>query len=492
MSKKIRKIFTYLLLTVLAVVGLGNVVNVSAEGTDGGDPVPADPKTNVVITKVETGDDPAEMTLEQLEKGVDVASYFKDGKVLPGVSFTWYSVTADQLETLTAPTASYDTVAKVDALVGENTGTTTEETDTNGQVTISDLPEGNYWIVENTKGTIVSSRAVPFALTLPFTNQTRDGWLKEINVYPKNTLQDEPDVPVKTIDESNNAIGEEHTWTISQNIPVGIEEYHEFKFTDAIDSRLDWVGNVEVTAADVNLVLDTDYTVDFNDEAGQSSNLLLGKDLTGILTVDFTDTGLAKLAGATGPIEITFQTKINDTAIMGEPIENNVQVDFDNGHGRTVEKTPDEVPSVHSGGKKFVKVDQANEELLLAGAEFKIKNPAGDFVIIGTDGAVTFGAEADAKLFTSAEAGTFEIKGLPYGEYILVETKARDGYALPTDPNTSFTVNADSYKDAAVLKIDNKEITIPQTGGIGTAIFTMIGAALMIFATVYYKRTSNA
>lgn len=484
MSKKIRKIFTYLLLTVLTVVGLGNVVNSVAEA--------AEPTTNVVITKVETDDVPADMTLDQLADGVDVATYFTDGKVLPGVSFTWYSVTANQLETLTAAPASYDTVAKVDALVGENTGTKTKETDTDGQVTISNLPEGNYWIVENTKGTIVSSRAVPFALTLPFTNQTGDGWLETINVYPKNTLADEPVNPVKTVDKSNNAIGEDNTWTIKQTIPAGIEDYHDFKFTDAINSRLDWVGNLSVTASGIDLVEGTDYTATFNDEAGQSSELLLGKPLTGILTVDFTDAGLAKLADATDPIVITFDTKINDTAIMGEPIENNVQVYFDNGHGHTGEKIPDEVPSVHTGGKKFVKEDSANNELL-DGAEFKIKNAAGDFVIIGTDGAVTFGAEADAEVFTSAEdTGAFEVRGLPYEDYVLVETKAPDGYALPTDPNTSFTVNADSYKDAAVLKIDNKEITIPQTGGIGTAIFTMIGAALMIFATVYYKRTSNA
>ena len=84
------------------------------------------------------------------------------------------------------------------------------------------------------------------------------------------------------------------------------------------------------------------------------------------------------------------------------------------------------------------------------------------------------------------------MRGLPYGDYVLVETKAPTGYAKPTDPNTTFTVNEDSYKEEAVLSIPNKELTIPQTGGIGTAIFTVIGVALMTISVVSYKRTSEA
>ena len=143
MSKKTRKIFTYLLLTVLTVVGLGNVVNVSAE-----DGEPESRTTNVMIHKIETDADVKDMTIDQLKDGIALDSdawntqFGADATPLQGVSFTWYSVTDDQLATLTA--GDYDTVAKVDKLLGEDSGTATAETDEQGQVTIPDLEKGNY------------------------------------------------------------------------------------------------------------------------------------------------------------------------------------------------------------------------------------------------------------------------------------------------------------------------------------------------------------
>lgn len=101
--------------------------------------------------------------------------------------------------------------------------------------------------------------------------------------------------------------------------------------------------------------------------------------------------------------------------------------------------------------------------------------------------------------------GKFEIKGLSYGEYYLQETQAPKDYALNKD-RFKFTVAEKSYSqgedgvtyksDAAVtketkgnaLKIDNRNLTIPQTGGIGTVIFTAIGLAIMASAVIAIKK----
>jgi fimbrial isopeptide formation D2 family protein/LPXTG-motif cell wall-anchored protein len=491
MSKKtLSRFITILLVAVLAVLGLGKTMVQAIVPAEG-------PFTNVIITKVDTKDEAKNMSYEQIINGVDVGTYFTAGKVMPGVSFTYYSVTPGQLATMTDNPAAYVTAAQVEALEGVGTGTATVETNSNGKVDLN-LAEGNYWFVENTKGTIASSTAVPFGLALPFTNEAGTGYLPVINVYPKNTIKDaNPDVE-KDVDESNVAIGDINTWTVSLDIPDGIEDYAKFSFYDDIDSRLDFLGteNVVATATDITLIKGTDYTV--NHAAPR-------------LNVEFTKVGREKLALADSEkVEISFETKVNDTAIMGQEIENSATIEFDNGFGTDGENTPEDLPEVHTGGKAFVKIDPAaaEDEQALAGAEFEIKNGAGEYVNVGENGVITFvnkNVEEDANptVFVSDANGKFEVKGLPYGDYTLVETKAPTGYALPTNPETTFVVDAGSYYTNLVeievgtevstneQNVVNRKLTIPQTGGFGTMAFTVIGALLMIFSFVSYKKINK-
>lgn len=108
-------------------------------------------------------------------------------------------------------------------------------------------------------------------------------------------------------------------------------------------------------------------------------------------------------------------------------------------------------------------------------------------------------AQGEAYVFTSNTDGYFKVTGLMAGAYQLIETKAPEGYAENKEP-IDFTVGegsagktelkVDKLEDKTGFKqIDNKKITIPQTGGIGSLIFIVAGLAIMTGAFVAYKRS---
>lgn len=106
-----------------------------------------------------------------------------------------------------------------------------------------------------------------------------------------------------------------------------------------------------------------------------------------------------------------------------------------------------------------------------------------------------------ATKFYSNGNGQFEVKGLKYGNYRAVETKAPAGYALPSDGgNFKFEVGKNSYTSSGdidyvanskkndAMKIENNKVSIPQTGGMGTVLFTVVGISLMAGAVIAMKR----
>ncbi|MGQ7397653.1 pilin N-terminal domain-containing protein [Streptococcus suis] len=200
---------------------------------------------------------------------------------------------------------------------------------------------------------------------------------------------------------------------------------------------------------------------------------------------------------------------------------------------------PDQ-PKVITHGKRFIKTDDkaanAGDIQKLTGAEFAVKNGEGKYLALksadtqaealtkytqaeqtyltalkngtaDTEKAARDAAyealnmqwqwvadESQAFKFISSTEGKFEVKGLRAGSYELVETKAPDGYALPSS-TIPFVVNQGSWTDSAQetaidghTQVKNKKITIPQTGGIGTLIFTVVGLSTMVFAFIAMKK----
>lgn len=399
---------------------------------------------------------------------------------------------------------------------------------------------------------ISSYIAVPFGITLPLTNVTKitvDGktyepgtvWLKNVHTYPKNITGNEP-VPDKTVGnlvnkhETHN-VGDTVTWYMNATIPTNIKDYTKFEFKDTLENMLDYVGNIEVKYGsgdktefkdlEKSLTLDTHYTVvAYNND-------------TRTFEVKLTPAGIAEIAknieGITNPkISVKFDTTLNKEAKVDTGNPNEYTLKFNNGNSEDKDKKSDK-PKVYTGERKFVKT-KSSDRSVLAEAVFVVKNTKrseddGQYLKQDSETkAISWvKTEADATKFTTGADGVITVGKLDYtypitkveelngtetitldkreeakiNDYQLVEIQAPKGYAKLDQP-IGFEIDNESWNKGAVkiennkavddtangthTEIKNKELTIPQTGGMGTVLFTVVGVGLMAGAVMAMKK----
>ena len=389
--------------------------------------------------------------------------------------------------------------------------------------TITGLPDGYYFVKDGTVST--GDTYTKFIL-----------WVTE-----NQTVTAKTDVPMaeKKVQENTKYPGEENPYG------TGYNDVADYNIGDTVPfafySKVPDMSNFET------------YKYIFHDDmsAGLTFNndvkvTIGGTDVTASCEVKKTNSGfdvifdnLKTVAGITTgeEIRIGFTAKLNTGAEIGLPGNpNTLTLEYSNNPNdktQTTTGTSDTV-IVFTYELDVTKVDgktlDANGEIIdttqmLDGVEFKLRNAAGKYVIISTEGdskgRVTGWADTKdgGSVLTTAAGGKFAVIGLDDGIYYLEETKPKDGYNTIKDPIkvtiSAETENGQNWTDGAAANAltalnitvgegnkasttggaadtgivstiveNNKGVELPGTGGIGTTIFYVVGGILVVGAAV--------
>ncbi|MFV0529671.1 MAG: SpaA isopeptide-forming pilin-related protein, partial [Lachnospiraceae bacterium] len=213
---------------------------------------------------------------------------------------------------------------------------------------------------------------------------------------------------------------------------------------------------------------------------------------------------LVQKSGA-GQLLLPFSAKVNEKAFEGATpgeIANTANVSFENEDGTSFNTdTPEITTEVEKGTATINKVD-SQTKAALSGATFALYRKA----VTGDTGAETItvagesvsvvkvmaGTPAAQVTATSGTDGKAVFSDLAAGTYYAVETVAPTGYNKLTQGvllGTLTTVNGAISAEVTVQNVKRGEI--PQTGGMGTIVFTAVGIGLMGIALAFFVKNKK-
>ena len=392
---------------------------------------------------------------------------------------------------------------------------------TTNSVTYTDLTAGIYYIHPVAKAT--ATKIADSIVTTPKYDDATKSWVKNDNIDLASKVSTKDIVLDKTITNVDNTpvnakyatagLGSTVEFKLEANVPgSATSKLKKYAIADKMDAGLSFNKNSvkvyyttdasSLSAAD--LVDAADYTVDAPFTA---------KDTEYTFAVNFkadTDGYVKKIYDADKKMVVVFNATVNENATVGKTSnDNKVSLDYANDDTEIVEPGP--TVQVFAFNLQVVKEDNGGQKL--AGAKF-------DLFKADKTTKIATATSDDNGLVQFTNSGK-EIQ-LAAGTYYVKETEAPEGYVLPTGEaawteikvaptitqKTSVGANDAQYEltgltnagdntFAFVTKtVKNVKITVPKTGGMGTTLFTICGASLIVLAGVMFvvlkrKKTSK-
>lgn len=383
--------------------------------------------------------------------------------------------------------------------------TTISFTPTTTEATATVTEPGLYFVYCTSKPAKVTGVQSSLA-SLPYFDGTKYVSVDQTECNLATKVSTSPVTVDKTADKTY--VGDNNktvTYTLTASTAGSIDnQLKKYEIVDTMDEGLTFNENSVVVKYDGTgdaLTLGTDYSIEKNHPYTGKNG-----EATATFAVVFKSAALeSKNFYNADTVVVTYTADLNEKAKLNTAIRNTDGLVYGNDAETNFEPGKNS-PDVFTYGMKVVKVDGNKTTTKLAKAEFQIfvgeKDEAGDIkrdengeviktalLVDGKKVVATTNKDGVATFVLEGTTTTFKFDATE--TYYAKETKAPAGYNLNSsfftvdiDRNSEYTFVGNTAEGEANKVVPNYPVTVPSTGGMGTMMFYVGGAALIACAGV--------